>query len=243
MDGLENARILSLFLVNRRTPRDHDRDLAFAFQVGFTLRYARGFQPRPNRRGEGADDDDQRVLALLFRDRAEWAVGHNTSVQAPVPDPDGTVRTLATTQLPRYEVPLVEHQPVPALVTEMDKLGGFDGAGLERALWPLIDEYRAWTDEQRYCHLPRTSLAHTRDALMDKADRARERMEAGIRLLQQDARVREAFQLANQAMHAAAMQADKRREDRRYGGGRRPAWRPFQLAFVLMNLAAVADPL
>ena len=43
-------------------------------------------------------------------------------------------------------------------------------------------------------------------------------------------------------MHAAALQADKaREEDPRYKDGRQPEWRPFQLAFVLMNLPSIAD--
>lgn len=40
-------------------------------------------------------------------------------------------------------------------------------------------------------------------------------------------------------MHVAAMQLDETREDRRYAGGRLPEWRPFQLAFVLLNLPSV----
>ena len=49
-----------------------------------TLAFDAGFRSRPNRRGEDGSDDDQRVLALAFRDRMEWAIGHNTSIEAPV---------------------------------------------------------------------------------------------------------------------------------------------------------------
>ena len=44
-------------------------------------------------------------------------------------------------------------------------------------------------------------------------------------------------------MHVSAAQTDKHRPDRRYKDGKQPEWRPFQLAFVLMNLPSVADPL
>src|SRR5262249_21599207 len=74
MKGLEGARVLSLFLVNDRAIAERDRDIQFAFQVRMALTYPRGFLPRPNRRGEDADDHDQRVLALTFREQAEWAV-------------------------------------------------------------------------------------------------------------------------------------------------------------------------
>ena len=243
MAGLpDGARILSLFLVNDRPIQERDRDLAFVFQVSMSLHYEAGFLSRPNRRGEAADDYDQRVLALLFRDNVEWAVGHNTSLKQPVPDDDGVVRTLATTQLPRYEVKLVKHEEFKAVTTEMASLAKMDGAGLERALMPLVEAYRKWIDEQRYHSLDRESLEETRDSLMDRATRTCQRIEAGIALLKSDKTICQAFKLANQAMHVAALQADKTREDKRYTDGKQPRWRPFQLAFVLLELASVADP-
>ena len=247
IDGLPpGARVLSLFLVNERPPLDRDRDLNFIFQVRLAFRYPRGFLSRPNRRGEDAIDDDPRILALTFRDRHEWAVGHNTSVDIPRPDADGQVRELRTTQLPRYEVRGVRHETDPrkigVAVLEMRQLAGLDGPGLVHALSPLVDAYGAWIERQRYRDLgDRGKLEPTRDALMDAADSVRKRMREGIDLLAADAEVREAFKLANLAMHAQALQADRWREDKRYREGSQPVWRPFQLAFVLLNLASVAD--
>ena len=245
IEGLPpGARMLSIFLVNERTVLDKDRDLAFVFQVQFTLRYDKGFLCRPNRRGEDADDDDQKVLALNFRDKVEWAVGHNTSVARPVKDDDGEVRTLSTTQLPEYEVPRVEHVGFEdqGVLTRMADLGKLDGAGLERGLSPLVEAYSTWIDDQRAIPLERQSLEKTRHELMVKATMIRDRMQEGIDLLKSDDQILEAFRLANQAMHVAAMQADSLRADKRYKGGKLPEWRPFQLAFVLLNLASVGDP-
>ena len=235
------TRVLSLFLINGRQPTEQDRDLEFIFQVGLTLRYQAGFVPRPNRRGEDANDVDQRVLALMFRDRMEWAVGHNTSVVQPEPDADGRVRALTTTQLPRYEVRTVKHEKL-GIETEMKKLAQMDRAGLANALTPLIEAYGGWIDKQRYTSLDREAFEATRDSLMAKAQRARARMREGIELLRTDPEIHEAFRYANLAMHAAALQADAWREDKRYTDGRLPNWRPFQLAFILLNLASTADP-
>lgn len=243
IEGLPSGtRVLSLFLVNERQPLDRDRDLNFIFQVGLKLRYKEGFIARPNRRGEAGDDADQRVLALMFRDRFEWAVGHNTSVDTISPDEDGRVREVRTTQLPSYEVRRVQHEAVEEIETEMRQLYELDGPGLVNALSPLIEAYGEWIENQRYTSLERTELEKTRDKLMEQADRARKRMREGIELLGSDAVVREAFKLANLAMHAQALQADRGREDKRYTKGKQPRWRPFQLAFVLLNLASVADP-
>ena len=236
------TRVLSLFLINERQSLERDRDLEFIFQVGLTLRHAAGFVPRPNRRGEAADDDDQRVLALMFRDRVEWAVGHNTSVVEPTRDADGQVRTLTTTQLPHYEVRSVGHAKIAGIETEMRRLAQLEQAGLSNALSPLIDAYTAWIGRQRNTPLDRASFETTRDTLLDKAQRARDRMREGIELLGRDPEVYEAFRYANLAMHAAALQADKWREDKRYGEQLQPSWRPFQLAFILLNLPSIADP-
>lgn len=242
MEGLEpGTRVLSLFLVNERGIEERDRDTQFVFQVRIALNYERGFLCRPNRRGEDGSDEDQRVLALAFRDRMEWAVGHNTSVERPSLE-DGKVKRLQTTQLPSFEVPRVEPRPVPDVTTGMADLAKLDAKGLANALSPLVEAYGKWIDSQRYAQLGRDSLEKTRADLMNKAERAKERIQEGIALLGSNSQILRAFQLANQAMHVAALQADRSREDPRYTGGAQPEWRPFQLAFVLMNLPSVSDP-
>ncbi len=242
MEGLQQGtRVLSLFLVNERTPLERDRDLNFVFQVRLALHYDKGFLCRPNRRGEDVGDDDQRVLALTFRDHMEWAVGHNTSVEKPQRT-DGRVTTLRTTQLPAYEVPRVAHRALEDVTTSMAELARLNAAGLSNALTPLVDAYAAWIDEQRRIPLERDALDQTRTRLLDQAGRCKERMKEGIALFGSDAQVLRAYQLANMAMHVSAVMADKMREDPRYKGGEQPQWRPFQLAFLLMNLPSVVDP-
>ncbi|MBI2395959.1 MAG: DNA/RNA helicase [Deltaproteobacteria bacterium] len=241
MDGLPaGTRVLSLFLVNDRTVEKTDRDRSFAFQVRMALTFERGFVARPNRRGEDGSDEDQRVFALNFRDHLEWAVGHNTSVERPVVE-SGKVTCLRTTQLPFFEVKRVDHRAVEDATLGMADLAKLDQKGISNALTPLVEAYGKWIDEQRHKSLERTSLDHTRADLMNKADRAKARIAEGIALLAKDPKVLRAFQLANQAMHVAAVQADQTREDQRYRAGRLPEWRPFQLAFVLMNLPSVVD--
>src|SRR5690606_12148925 len=113
-----------------------DRDLSFAFQVQMELEYEAGFIPRPNRRGEGSRDTDLAVFALQFRDKVEWAVGHNVSVAPPEID-DGEVRRLRTTHLPHYEVRNVRHRDFPDVVLTMRDLARLEGDALRNALFPL----------------------------------------------------------------------------------------------------------
>ena len=218
MEGLDpGTRVLSLFLVNDRAPTERDRDIQFVFQVRMALTFASGFRCRPNRRGEDGSDEDQRVLALNFRDRMEWAVGHNTSVERPVRK-DDKVSALRTTQLPYFEVPRVDHRSVDDVTTTMADLAKLDGIGLTRALSPLADAYSHWIDKQRHISLDRDSLEQTRADLMNKAQRAKERIEEGLALLASNPQAYRAFQLANQAMHVAALQADKTRARTRAKG-------------------------
>jgi hypothetical protein len=134
MDGLApGTRVLSLFLVNDRAAMERDRDTQFVFQVRMAFTYERGFIPRPNRRGEDGIDEDQRVLALSFRDNMEWAVGHNTSVQRPQVTA-GKVTHLCSTQLPTYEVPRVDHRSVDDVTTSMADLAKLDGNGVMQVI-------------------------------------------------------------------------------------------------------------
>ncbi len=240
------TRALSLFVVNQRglgEPRDADE--RFMFQVGLEIEHAVGFVPRPNARGEDSSDPDEQIADLQFRGRAEWAVGHGVAA-CPLdlpPDPPGgeaataaPVRRVATTWLPCAEVRRVVPHEVVGLPIEMETLAalaaGDDPSALRAALAPLPAAYGAWIKQQGEIPLESPSRRATRDRLLADAQRARERIVAGIDLLGQDAEVREAFQFANLAM---ARQARRKRPDQA------PGWRLFQVAFVLLNLPGLAD--
>jgi hypothetical protein len=235
------TRVVSLFIVNERTPQEQHADQQFIFQVKLRIGFDGGFRARRNPRGDDGDDYDQRVLALLFRDSLEWAVGHNTSVRNPAVV-EGKVVMLETTQLPTYEVRRVAHRTLADAEMGMAALAKLDGEGLRNALMPIVDAYSGWIDGQQRVPLDGEALGQTREGLVGLARQARDRIREGIDLVATDPQARRAFCLANQAMHVAAMRSDEGRTDKRYKDGHQPSWRPFQLAFVLLNLAPVADP-
>jgi len=231
------TRALSLFLVNERKTEGVEKgkqDEQFVFQAELALRYERGFLARPNQRDEQSSEWDERVADLQFRDRCEYAVGHGVSIVPP--EGGGTVTTVRTTWIPTSEVRrVVTYEDVPAAVA-MDELAELaDAAAVHAALDPIEDAYGAWIATQRKIPLghPR---AETRDELLDTAERARGRIRAGIELLATDAQVRDVFRLANRAM---AWQA-RQRSPKDYQNGKRPRWRLFQLAFMLLNLRSIA---
>ena len=231
------TRALSLFLINARPIGERGRwDEAFAFQVRMEVAFERGFLARPNVKGDGSNEWDDRVADLQFRDRFEYAVGHGVSVR--VLDSEKPVRRVATTWIPRAEVRRVVTHEAEGVTTAMEDLAALDDpAALRAALVPLVDAYGKWIVEQRTIDPGTVPRRETRDLLMDKADRAKARILDGIELLAEDSEAFESFRLANRAMATAARQ----RNPERYEGGQRPSWRLFQLAFVLLNLRGVAD--
>jgi hypothetical protein len=235
------TRALALFLINDRpAPREADaRDSASVFQVALRLRLDAGFVPRSDPRGGHSDDWDERVADLHYGDAVDFAVGHGVSTHAHVVD--GRCREVETTWLPQVPVERVEPRPLDGVELGMEALGALtEVAPMRAVLLPLVAQYRAWIDAQRAVRRE-GRRAETAQALLDQAEAVAERMAAGVEALA-DAQVFEAFRLANRAMAMAARQREGQLQRCAPEQLRAPAWRPFQLAFVLMNLRALADP-
>ncbi len=239
---LAGTRSVSVFLVNRRKPApDETRDEAFAFQAELAVASEQGFIARPNLRSLESDDWDERVADLQYRDAFEYAVGHNVSTEA-VPDDTGHCRSVRTCWVPYAEVERVAPASIAGVELSMDALGKLpSGKDAEAALGNFVTEYRAWISRQR-ATVPASPRKRKEiaDELLNRAETAANRIKAGIELLN-DPQILEAFRFANQAMAMAGRQ--------RFGvmQGKDPAsidpkWRPFQLAFLLMNLKGIAEP-
>src|SRR5690606_22060626 len=104
---------------------------------------------------------------------------------------------------------------------------------VREALANLPVAYRAWLGEQGARDVGPPHRKDVQGLLIEEAERACARIEAGIELVASDPAIRQAFCLANRAMAMAARQR---------AGIERPAWRLFQLAFVLLSLRGLTDP-
>ncbi|WP_406731773.1 DISARM system helicase DrmA [Streptomyces sp. NBC_01794] len=219
--------------------------------------------------GDPVERAERRSLAMGYRFLPEFAVGHGTGVQAKA-SPDDPMRAvvITTAAAPTYEIP---HTDVPdplgrhdkdlvelrGLVLDMQVLSELPPDALRAALLPLVDGYRAWIDRTRQdIGNPRARLeGYEREARdnLTRAVEAADRIEAGIRLLDGGPAL-DAFRFANRAMwqqrvHTMAA-ADRRRDpdlplDAAVLANDVPknrSWRPFQLAFLLLNLPSLADP-
>jgi hypothetical protein len=235
--GVEDGSLaVSVFVVNRRQSdtdkvRDPRRDESYLFQVELELR-SPDLVPRADRHLEASNDLDDRILDLQYRDHVEWAVGHGCAADTIVEA--GAVVGVRSVWIPQAEVVKVEARDLQGVELRMEQLAALgDAAQIHAALDTLGTAYRQWIAEQSAKTIEGTKRREVHRVLLDRASKALVRIEDGIALLADDPQARLAFTLANRAMANAQR---KRRPDVE------PKWRPFQLAFVLLNLRGVVDP-
>lgn len=239
-DGL---RSVSLFLVNRRTPAPDDtKDEQFAFQAELLVEADFDLIPRPNLRGLESDDWDERVADLQYRDACEFAVGHGVSTRALI-DRECQCRVVQTCWIPEAEVERVAASPIDGVELGMEAIAELaDGADAKKKLGNLVVRYREWIDglgSKLPSSPPRRK--ETADELLRRARIAADRIEAGIDMLE-DTQVLEAFRLANRSVATALRQRIGFTAKIEPAKVKSPSWRPFQLAFLLMNLRGVVQP-
>jgi hypothetical protein len=246
----ERVRAVTVFLVNRRAKvHRFYADLSYAFQARVELKCERGFLPRRDLSGYWAEDVDLRVADLHYRDVREWAVGRNAAAGwSPLEDAANAVTRVWTDPMPCAEVervaPNEDSELTDHVIFGMEKLAEHaeqGAAALEAALKSLPALYGQWIAGER---AKRVGLPERRDkigaGLIANMETAKSRIEAGIQLLGRDPRARQAFQLMNLAVARAA----RRRTAGTSGDPAKlpePQWRPFQLAFILLNLACLTD--
>lgn len=245
--GAERVRAVTVFLVNRRKPaRRRYQDISYVFQARLELVAAGGFRPRHDLSGWQSADEDVRLADLHYRDVADYGVGRGTSAGW-APDGDAVVRRAWTEPMPTAFVErVVSNDDVGDVERGMEALVGLavqGGEALATGLAPLVERYRTWIGEQerRTSTLTAPRRREIAAQLVSRATIAADRIAAGIEILRSNDDARAAFRLMNAAIAAAA-----RRRNAGPGGDpaaqAAPSWRPFQLAFILLNLRALVDP-
>ena len=242
-DGNRAVRAVSLFVVNRRPPVEDDdlQDTAFAFQVEMSVEADGPLVARHDAHSLDSDDWDDRLADLHYRDAADYAVGHNVSTRAEMSG--GACLCVHTEWMPTDAVERVEPSVIADVEFGMEALGALTGAAAaKQVLDPLAGQYRDWIEAQREAANAFTGRRkEVAEELVRRATRTADRIDAGIGLLA-DTDVLEAFRVANRAMAASARRRRAREEGREPAAVDPPVWRPFQLAYILMNLRGVAEP-
>ncbi|MDR3488422.1 MAG: DISARM system helicase DrmA [Bradyrhizobium sp.] len=250
-DGtIERVRALTVFLVNRRAiVHRFYADVSYAFQACLELVCEQGFRPRRDLSGYRAQDLDLRIADLHYRDVCEWAVGRNAAASwNHSEDSARAVTRVWTDPLPAAEVervaPNEDAEFKTSVVFGMEALAQLseaDGPALRAALSDLPQLYGEWIklESTKLSTLP-GRRRETAERLIAEMETAKSRVALGIELLTADGKARQAFRFMNLSIAMAAR--------RRVAGATgdpgalsEPQWRPFQLAFILLNMAGLID--
>ncbi len=254
-------KIVTLFLVNDQEAPETNQDEAWLFQAKLELRAPTGadvFRRRPS--GESASDDAERAaLAMLYRDKVEFAVGHGVSVHwdLGLEQIDRAI-SVRTQVVPSYDVPVTE-APTEAdlpglakLVLDMKRLAELSNEDLARTLKILPDEYRAWLEREqdRIDHGELREYEQNGREALQRCRQTLTRLEAGIDAVMGNDKALDAFRFANRAMWLQRVRSiyalqRRRGKDIQLEDIDTPAnrsWRPFQLAFVLLSVPSLANP-
>ncbi|MEN9579225.1 MAG: hypothetical protein RJA70_2234, partial [Pseudomonadota bacterium] len=230
----DGTQAVSIFLVNRRAPESQGfRDAAYVFQVEIELCCAAGFFGRGDQSSEDSDESDDKVGDLQYRNSLEYGVGHGVSVEIPEGQGESVTR-VRTTWIPNYEVRRVIAREELSVTVSMELLANLTTPeDVLSHLARLPAAYGEWLASRKTILVGEKGRTQTQAELLHRAEAARLRIAEGLEILATREDVRDAFCLANRAM---AMAARKKRPHQE------PSWRLFQLAFVLLNLAGLADP-
>jgi len=208
-------------------------------------------------------DLEMQGLTMLYRQARQFAVGRNAGVDVDRRDGDSCAWRIATTNMPTYEV---EQTVAPApsqvpqllgLEVDMRTLATAPRADVLVALQPLSDGYLQWLDEQEKRLAADPTLTGHESAARAHLKNAREaarRIAAGIDLLGSDDKAWHAWQFTNLTMamqreHTEIAVERAKNPELTLAAAttlvdepRKRSWRPFQLAFVLLNLPSLANP-
>ncbi|MBL8151393.1 MAG: helicase [Blastocatellia bacterium] len=255
---LEDSWLVSLFLVNgQREESKETKDAKWMFQVELSVTSANPLEPdifiqRNSRTYK--DEPEALAMEMLYRDHRQFVVGHGVGVTAEVceSNPEAAIR-LSISPMPSYEVaktvpPTKADVPeLETLVLDMKKLG--ETLDFEAALHALPTAYEAWIESQRS---QIDKLAEYRDVAelsLKNCEVTLVRIREGIELLKRDEKAASAFAFMNRAMwlqRIRSIVAEKNRQGspvklEEVDIEKNRSWYPFQLAFILINLAAITD--
>lgn len=254
--------VYSCMLVNERRARGAAAPSCAEvfFQVGLKVVGGEGaavFRPIDRSVGDAPDDPELASMEMLFRHRRAFALGHGTAGdwnRDETLSETGAVDWVAAVAVPSYEVKPIRPRRQPFRSGAPLKLSMgflFDAGGLDpktavpAAMHELAADYEAWIVEQENeAGRLEGVLRQAADDNLANCRACLERIRRGVLLLEREPTALLAFRLMNKAMFVQQHHSRLKRRDHEApypdgpGDGRDKTWYPFQLGFILMNLAS-----
>ncbi len=261
----ENYTIYTITLINTNYGTEKNINAVDCwFQCNFNVECDKGFLPLPANFCAEIQDEDYQLNALLYRNVKTYAIGHGCAATW---EDNVLPRIITASVMPEYEVkPIV---PTSSKAELSMKMYATDTKNTIDDIQKLCDEYRDWIikEEAKIINISEDIFKETAKKQIELCKMCLKRMERGIELLRTEDSVLKAFQLANKAMllqqlHYKLPLTEYEGYDNKtfsfilknkivmpdfddentwynkdkiiYG-----KWRPFQLAFILINLNSI----
>lgn len=273
-DRQENKGTFTATIINNKLSGHNDKDY-YLYQCGLTLETESDDLIVPyHERVSRTDTDEEKSMALLYRNKPVIAIGHGC---AAVWDPEKPyVTKISSSVIPAYEMAQVAATShVDLNMYHLSDLGDWENKGL-KSLISLVESYGSWIEEMqtKARELPDEYREAANTNLL-KCSETLERIKGGLKFLK-DTNKNDALKCFKWMNHAMLWQQQRSKTDQRkwikqgtdtnavlelaplndgsstfctleeYIKTHRPdrpvgRWRPFQLAFILMNLKSVWD--
>ena len=256
--------IYTFTLLNTNVNNDHYNQSECFFQVKMVLNSKLGFMPLPDSQKLNINDQDYLSNQLLYRDVHSYAIGHGCA--ANWDEEDGLVKQIRSAIFPYYEIKPIVPSKIPGVDLDMFKLSDYGSdEWIIEELTKLCNAYSSWIDglNKKLAGIKDTGTAVRH---IDNCKECLKRMKDGVSLLKSDQKIMRAFKLMNRAMLLQQLHYNLPLKSWKYDGrilefedepntipvitdqstwygdiSRYGHWRPFQLAFVLINLRSMAQ--
>ena len=217
------------------------------YQAAFTVYSDIGFSPIPtSAHAKASATEEELSKQLIYRNIQNYAIGHGCAANWEASQPPHWIKT--------ETIPLSETVPIKTSIQDIPE-DYFDMYKFSLSnLWEdtrveleaLCDSYQRWIEglEAKAIDLP-TRFENAARRNISQCRGCLERMRAGLEILSSNQRARMAFTLTNEAMLSQYLHYSVVSNEcdtiRKAEMGLRH-WRPFQIAFLLMNIKSMTDP-
>ena len=270
IDSDKSIHLLTFTLINKnKGARENIRNEDCFFQVSFSVSASEECFYPYKLAASKTDQDDEKSNQLLFRKKKTFAVGHGCS-PAWVDDDSQTVNTITTEAIPSYEIKPIVPNELKSVELKMFDMSDLAKGDITSNLVQLNSEYEKWINEQEGIakkelkdEFLKTAMRH-----IESCRACLKRMKEGVELLKSNPKVNRAFKLMNRAMLLQQLHYgieirnwivekgnitglekaiipdinDQTTWQKNSDGSLKVgSWRPFQIAFILINLHSMLD--
>lgn len=204
-------------------------------------------------------DDELKSLELLYRNLKSYSVGHGCAANWNKPINNTRVSEIWTESMPRHELNPSVPKEIKGLPLSMDTLSQNSKDNSLNICDKLCQAYQEWVNERDVeANTLTGTYSETAHKHLQKCKAALARMKKGVETLRSSAECFLAFRRMNEAMALQQKRYSLTLTPREWipqsdGNYKIPPfiepssfpglgnWRPFQLAFILMNIDGISD--